>query len=308
MPIFKNYYQILGVDAFAEPDAVKAAFRKLARRYHPDLNAGNAQAEEKFKEINEAYEVLSNAEKRALHDMTLKAMNGLGAAKVNTKKYTEAAASKGKANTPAPESKKPKEAPPPAESKKQSPGNEEGKQNKSTSTPINELFETFLKKGFSDQNAKADGDEGIFRKKKEADKNPPPSQEKPKRGEDVVVKTAITPQEATDGVVKTVNVQHNEICRRCSGTGKVNGSACSACNGDKILVRHKKIDVRIPSGVKNGSRVRVAPIMATCFCRLKSFTIHRCGLRAWMSTAKWPYPSLMPFWGASWKYPHSMGW
>jgi DnaJ-class molecular chaperone len=256
MPIFKNYYQILGVEPFAEPEAVRSAFRKLARQHHPDLNAGNAQAEEKFKEINEAYEVLSNVDKRALHDMTLKAMNGLGSGKAAYKKQADGGANTGK-EAKARQAEPKKQAPPPASSpQNKKPGAaEEGKSpRKSGNTPINELFETFLKKGFSDANAKTDLDEGVFRKKKE----PPKGQEVPKRGEDVVVRTAISPQEASDGVVKTVNVQHNEICRRCSGTGRVNGAACTACNGDKILVRLKKIDVRIPAGVKNGSRVRVA--------------------------------------------------
>lgn len=248
MPIFKNYYQILGVEPFADPESVKSAYRKLARQHHPDLNAGNAQAEEKFKEINEAYEVLSNGEKRAVHDMTLKAMQGLESGK---SAYKKAAEPKNKTTEPK------KQAPSSAQNKKAADANDGKPQGKSATTPINELFETFLKKGFSDNAPKTDPNEGVFRKKKES---PPQSQgqEAAKRGEDVVVKTAISPQEASDGVVKTVNVQHNEICRRCSGTGKVNGAVCNACNGDKILVRLKKIDVRIPSGVKNGSRVRVA--------------------------------------------------
>jgi molecular chaperone DnaJ len=65
---FKDYYQILGVPRDADEKEIKAAYRKLARKYHPDVNPGDKVAEEKFKEINEAYQVLSDPEKRAAYD------------------------------------------------------------------------------------------------------------------------------------------------------------------------------------------------------------------------------------------------
>jgi curved DNA-binding protein len=65
---YQDYYQILGVERKASADEIKRAYRKLALQYHPDKNPGNKQAEEKFKEINEAYQVLSDAEKRARYD------------------------------------------------------------------------------------------------------------------------------------------------------------------------------------------------------------------------------------------------
>lgn len=65
---YKDYYKILGVDKSASQDDIKKAFRKLAVKYHPDKNAGNKEAEEKFKEINEANEVLSDAGKRKKYD------------------------------------------------------------------------------------------------------------------------------------------------------------------------------------------------------------------------------------------------
>jgi len=65
---YKDYYEILGVPRTATQEEIKAAFRRLARKYHPDLNPGDKQAEEKFKEINEAYEVLGDPKKRELYD------------------------------------------------------------------------------------------------------------------------------------------------------------------------------------------------------------------------------------------------
>jgi curved DNA-binding protein len=65
---YKDYYKILGVSKSATDDDIKKAYRKLAKQYHPDRNPGNKAAEEKFKEINEAYEVLSDSKKRSFYD------------------------------------------------------------------------------------------------------------------------------------------------------------------------------------------------------------------------------------------------
>src|SRR5713101_9433339 len=65
---YKDYYKILGVNKQANEKEIRAAYRKLARKYHPDVNPGDNAAEEKFKEINEANEVLSDPEKRQKYD------------------------------------------------------------------------------------------------------------------------------------------------------------------------------------------------------------------------------------------------
>ena len=64
---YKDYYKLLGVEREAKAEEISKAYKKLARKYHPDLNPGDKQAEEKFKEINEAYEVLKDPEKRKLY-------------------------------------------------------------------------------------------------------------------------------------------------------------------------------------------------------------------------------------------------
>ena len=64
----RDYYEVLGLQKGASEDEIKKAFRKLAIKYHPDKNKGDKEAEEKFKEINEAYQVLSDAEQKARYD------------------------------------------------------------------------------------------------------------------------------------------------------------------------------------------------------------------------------------------------
>src|SRR5713226_331371 len=65
---FRDYYETLGVSKTATEDEIRSAFRKLARKYHPDVAKDKKAAEEKFKQINEAYEVLSDPEKRKKYD------------------------------------------------------------------------------------------------------------------------------------------------------------------------------------------------------------------------------------------------
>ena len=75
----KDYYRTLGVDRKATPEQIKSAFRKQARKYHPDANKGDAEAERKFKELSEAYDVLGDAKKRAEYDNPISQFRTAGA-------------------------------------------------------------------------------------------------------------------------------------------------------------------------------------------------------------------------------------
>ena len=61
----RDYYEVLGIDKTADPATIKKAYRKLAKKYHPDSNVGNEAAAEKFKEVNEAYDILSDPDFQA---------------------------------------------------------------------------------------------------------------------------------------------------------------------------------------------------------------------------------------------------
>ena len=64
----RDYYEVLGINKGASDAEIKSAYRKMAKKYHPDLNPGDAEAEKSFKEVSEAYEVLSDADKKQRYD------------------------------------------------------------------------------------------------------------------------------------------------------------------------------------------------------------------------------------------------
>jgi DnaJ-class molecular chaperone len=202
---YKDYYKVLGISKTASVDDIKKAFRKLARKYHPDVNPGDKKAEEKFKEINEAYEVLSDPDKRRKYDT-------LGP------NWQEQFGFRS------------------AQSRRTSgfPGATPG-----FDSNFSEFFETLFGR------AGASGARG---------------REDPRRrtGENIEQPVEITLQEAYTGGTRTYNIQSTETCAFCRGTGEVSGKTCANCSGQGQMARSKRIQVKIPPGVDNGSRIRVA--------------------------------------------------
>jgi DnaJ-class molecular chaperone len=194
---YKDYYKVLGVSKSASSEDIKKAFRKLARKYHPDVNPGDKKSEEKFKEINEAYEVLSDPAKRRKYDT-------LGPNWQDQFGFPSSAGGR---------------------------------------TNFRGSSMNYNSGGFSDFF------EALFGR---------PTTSTRKAGEDIEQKVEVTFQEAYSGGMRTFNIQSTEACPICRGTRVVAGKSCKNCNGLGTLGRSKRIQVKIPAGVDNGSKIRVA--------------------------------------------------
>lgn len=230
----QDYYEILGVAKTASQDELKKAYRKLAMKYHPDKNPNDKKAESKFKEISAAYDILKDDQKRAAYDrMGHAAFNqtgggGAGNAYAGTGAFTDI---------------------------------------------FEEMFGDFM--GGGRQSASEDGRQ---------------------RGSDLQYNLNLTLQEAFLGLEKEIQIPVNDVCGTCKGSGAKEGTkpqkcspcggrgrvriqqgffamerACSNCQGQGQTVAHpctschgagrarrtKKINVSIPAGVEEGTRIRL---------------------------------------------------
>jgi len=226
MPVqYKDYYQILGVARTSSDPEIKKAFRKLAREYHPDVAQNKKQAEEKFKEINEAYEVLGDPAKR--------------------KKYDELG----------PNWRAGSEFRPP-------PGWEKfgtGRQYSGRGAQGEEFEFQFGGTGFSDFFEQFFGSTGG--RGRGADfgrRTGPVDEDLNERGRDIEGDIMVTLDEATRGSVRSVQVRHAAPCERCDGTGVRGRQRCDVCGGSGQITRTETYQVKIPAGVAEGQRLRVA--------------------------------------------------
>jgi molecular chaperone DnaJ len=200
----KDYYQILGVPKNATEKDIKQAYRKLARKYHPDVNPGDKSAEAKFKEINQAHEVLSDPEKRKKYDQFGE----------NWQYADQFAKSGGQQQQPAWEFRR-------------------------GGTPFD----------FGDMGgAEGFGDifDSILRDSRGR------TTRRPLRGQDFEQPVEVSLEEAYRGTTRMLEMQSEEPCPTCKGKG------CRTCGGAGAVLRPRRLEVKIPSGVKDGSRVRIA--------------------------------------------------
>ena len=214
---YRDYYKILGVDRKADDKTIKSAYRKLARKYHPDVNKGK---DEKFKEISEAYEVLSDPEKRRRYDT-------LGP---DWQRYAQQPPSGG-------------------------PGGGFRVEHFEEGGDFSDFFRTI----FGDLGARASAGRGgrgqgfnvedLFGGAAHGARG---------RGSDVQAAVEISLEEAFHGARKSFALESQEPCPTCHGAGNVNGKPCETCGGSGWQRAQRQLDVRIPAGVRTGQRVRVS--------------------------------------------------
>lgn len=220
----KDYYEVLGVKRGASDDELKKAYRKNARKLHPDLNPGDKSAEEQFKKLQEAYDVLSNPEDRKLYDQygdNWRAVkSGAGAPPPGWEQAQRSTRRGGPAA-----------------------GQPEGGFD----------FSDFDFGGFSpgggggfDIFEEMFGRAGRGRGARRG------------RGRDVEAELELSLEEAHRGGRRTLQMQVAEVCPTCNGTGVHDGKTCETCGGAGEVLRPKTIEANIPAGMRDGSTIRLA--------------------------------------------------
>lgn len=194
----KDYYKILDIPEFSTSEEIKSAYRKLARKWHPDVAGNTPDVISRFKDINEAYEILSNAIKKNDYDKARK-FYSYGTSQKKT-------------------------------------------YDKTATTPnFKETYKSEKKSSFWDD---------FFVKKEEI--------KTPKRGEDIYSDIEISVFEAVSGATKIINMLQTQACPICGGRKFVNGAQCSCCKGKGETSTYKRFSVKIPAGIKDKSKIRLA--------------------------------------------------
>ena len=229
---FKDYYKVLGVERGASAADIKSAYRKLARKYHPDVNPNDKKAEAQFKDINEAYQVLNDAEKRRKYDqLGADWEHGVDQEEI-LRRY---AASQGR----------------------------EAHGAGFDAADMSDFFSQFFGFGESPFNARRTGP-GNFQSFSFGGNRAP--QKAPDLSADVV----ITLEEAKAGTKRRLELTAEDECTVCGGTGMVaseqkqgkvrlirSAQACPNCGGSGVIPGHRTLEVSIPPGVAEGTRIRL---------------------------------------------------
>ena len=223
----KDLYAILGVEPDADEAQIKSAYRKQARKWHPDINDNSPESILHFKEITEAYEVLTDEHKKSQYDI-LKGFNFKSSSYTSQTQAKKAYSETSSTWTQTEYKAKNKDT--------------NNHQDKST---FSQVFENILDGLFTGESAP--------KKPKEEKKKL-----KPENGRDINLNVTIKISEAISGTNRTVNVLHSERCPKCEGRRFINGAKCPLCKGSGEVSIHKKLNVKIPAGVKKGAKIRIA--------------------------------------------------
>lgn len=268
----EDFYKVLGIKRDAKPEEIKKAYRRLARKYHPDVNPGDKSAEERFKLITEAHDVLSDPKKRGVYDRFGQYSDNL--ADAAARGATGNAGAGGRAGTGA--------------------GgfdfegfdwsNVSGAGGATGSTGGSSFRDIFADL-FGGSGSGAAGARTAERE---------PARPQPQRGADIEMPLALSFEEAVKGMTTNITVTRSEQCSRCNGAGDTGGPVvvcptckgagqvqrtggrlkfsqecpdcngtgkrrqpCSVCNGKGVVPKTETVKVRIPAGVDTGSRVRI---------------------------------------------------
>ncbi len=230
----RDYYEVLGVEKSADDAAIKKAYRVLAKKYHPDMNPGDAEAEKKFKEASEAYAILSDPEKRRQYDQFGHAAfeggagGGFGGFDFSSADFSDIFGDFFGG----------------------------GRRGRSSNGPMKGAnIRTSVRITF---------EEAVFGVEKEIEltlkdecKTCHGSGAKPGTSPETCSKCGgkgqvVFTQQSFFGTVRNV-----QTCPECNGTGKVIKEKCSDCHGSGYIASRKKIQVSIPAGIDNGQSVRI---------------------------------------------------
>lgn len=255
----KDYYQILGVKKDAKADEIKKSYRRLARKHHPDVNPGDKAAEDKFKEVQEAYDVLSDDKKRKVFDRFGYYADNLDP---DASPFGSGAGSGAG----------------PTGGFDFSGFDFSGGQTGGGGSSFRDIFSDLFGGGGSSARTA----------------QPEPPRAMPKRGRDIEIPLALSFEESFTGLTTNITVNRSEQCSRCQGAGDTGGPVvtcptckgsgqvmktggrlqfsqacsdcegtgrrrepCSLCNGKGVTPKSEQVKIKIPAGVDTGSRVRV---------------------------------------------------
>jgi molecular chaperone DnaJ len=251
----QDYYELLGVKRDAKPEEIKKAYRRLARKYHPDVNPGDKAAEERFKMTSEAHDVLSDPKKRAIYDRFGQYSDNL--ADAAARGATPGGSTAGR-------------TPPGFDFS----GFDWGTATSSGGgTSFKDIFSELFGGGTKERE---------------------PPRPQPRKGADIEMPLSLTFEESINGLTTNITVNRSEQCPRCNGAGDIGGpvmvcttckgsgqvqkaggrlrfsqecpdcggtgrrrSPCSLCKGKGTVPKTETVKVRIPAGVETGSRVRI---------------------------------------------------